>query len=334
LPKGFDYIFYSNHHTDLFNAFGHNKNLLENHYITCGRFEHRNYCNIPDNFNWQKYILFNRNVFDTMDKCTKDNAIYHFLNNNDNNDNNDNNTVNYIDNDNDVNDANASANDKPMCIVYYAYLYNGQKWKNIVTGQIRHIYDSGILKKSDLHVVLLGTPHEIQEAKLLLENITNDTINVTEVYNNLYEFPALIKIRELAVLNPNKIFIYFHSKGMVNWNPSLHRTLVEQKLTNSTFLNWDTTLFIFNNFPEIQKAGGYPAKEGWFWFNFWWARGSYLISCSPIEIPINMVENDRFICEFWLGKNGSNTWTDSYSFVTKNISYSNDPSKEILSHDI
>jgi len=328
LPKGFDHVFYSNHHTDLFNAFGHSKQLLENHYIQSGRFEHRKYCNIPDNFNWQKYILCNRNVFDTIDKCTKDNAIYHFLNDN----NNDSPNANYIDDANDAN--NASANDKPMCIVYYAYLYNGQKWKNIVTGQIRDIYDSGILKMSELHVVLLGTPDEIQEARLLLENITNDTINLTEVYENLYEFPALIKIRELAVLHPNKIFIYFHSKGMFNWNPTVHRTFFEQKLTKSTFLNWDTTLFIFNNFPEIQKAGGYPAKEGWIWFNFWWARGSYLISCSPIEIPINMVENDRFICESWLGRNGSNTWTDSYSFVTKNISYSNDPSSEIVSHEI
>ena len=30
-----------------------------------------------------------------------------------------------------------------------------------------------------------------------------------------------------------------------------------------------------------------------------------------------MVENDRFICETWLGENGSNTWRDSYSLITK-----------------
>ena len=324
LPQGFDYIFYSNHYQDLFSIFGYNKQLLENHYLQYGRFEHRKYCNVPDNFNWQKYILFNKELFDTIDKCSKDNAIYHFLNNNNNKLHHD-----YID-DHKVNNI----LNKPIYIVYYAYLYNGQKWKNIITGQMRDIYNSGILKIATLHVVLLGTPNEIQEAKLLLENITNDTINITEVYDNLYEFPALIKIRELALINPNKIFIYLHSKCMVNWNPSQHRTIIEQKLTKSTLLDWDTTLFIFQNFPEIQKAGVLPAKDGFMWFNFWWARGSYLISCSPIEIPINLVENDRFICESWLGQNGSNTWTDSYSLVTKNISHTNDPSSEVFTHTI
>jgi len=196
-------------------------------------------------------------------------------------------------------------------------LYNGQKWKNIVTGQMKDIYNSGILKISNLHIVLLGMPYDIQEAKLLIEDIIKDAVNITEVYENAYEFPAIIKIRELALINPNKIFIYLHSKGMINNNPGQHRTMVEIILTRSTLLNWETTLFMFNHFPEIQKAGSFPAEDGWVWFNFWWARGSYLISCSPIEIPVNMVENDRFICETWLGR-GSHTWTDTYSLVTKN----------------
>ena len=305
LPKGFNHIFYSNHHPDVFNEYGHNKELLEYHYLDVGRFENRKYCNIPDNFDWQKYILSNRNVFDTIDKCTKDNAIYHFL-----------------------------KNDKPIYILYYAYLYNGQKWKNIITGQMKDLCNSGILKMGVLHAVLLGTPDEIKEAKSLIENIISDTIEVTEVYENLYEFPALIKIRELALLHPDKLFIYFHTKGMWNMNPSNDRGVTEQILTKQIFLNWDSTLFIFDNFPEIQKAGCYPAKEGWMWYNFWWARGSYLISCSPIEIPINMVENDRFICEYWVGKNGSNTWTDSYSFTTKNTSYSNDVCGEALEAEV
>ena len=319
LPKGFDHTFYSNNHPDLIG--NSSKELSENHYLHIGRFDNRKYCSVPDNFNWKKYILFNRNVFDTIDKCTKDNAIYHFLNDN----NNVNNNHNYIDDANQH--VNMSANDKPIHIVYYAYLYNGQKWKNIVTGQMTDLCNSGILKMGTLHAVLLGTPDEIKEAKSLIENIISDTIEVTEVYENLYEFPALMKIRELALLHPDKLFIYFHSKSMIHWNTSQNRTLLEYILTNQTFLNWDSTLFIFNNFPEIQKAGCYPDKEGWMWYNFWWARGSHLISCNPIEIPINMVEKDRFICEYWLGKNGSNTWTDSYSFATKSISYSIKPSE-------
>ena len=37
-----------------------------------------------------------------------------------------------------------------------------------------------------------------------------------------------------------------------------------------------------------------------------------------------MVENDSFMCESWLGRSGSKTWTDTYSLVTKNISYTTD----------
>ena len=321
LPEKFDHMFYSNYYNDLFNAFGHNKQLLENHYLKNGRFENRKYCILPDNFNWKKYIVSNTDVFNTIDMCTKDNAICHFLNNKHNLNTYINDDVNMI-------------TDKPIYILYYAYLYNGQKWKNIIAGQIKDIYNSSILKMSKLHAVLLGTPCEIQEAKLLIQSIINDTIDITEVYENTYEFPAFIKIRELALINPNKIFIYLHSKCMINHNPSQNRTIIEQKLTKSTLLDWDTTLFIFQNFPEIQKAGVLPAKDGFMWFNFWWARGSYLISCSPIEIPINLVENDRFICESWLGQNGSNTWTDSYSLVTKNISHTNDPSSEVFTHTI
>jgi len=313
-------MFYSNYYNDLFNAFGHNKQLLENHYLKSGRFENRKYCVLPDNFNWKKYILSNTDVFNTIEMCTKDNAICHFLNNKHN-------LNTYInDDDDDVN----MINDKPIYILYYAFLYDGQKWKNIIAGQIRDIYYSGILKMSKLHAVLSGTPCEIQEAKLLIQSIINDTIDITEVYENTYEFSAFIKIRELALLNPNKIFIYLHSKGMINNNPSQNRTMIEILLTRSTLLNWDTTLFIFNNFQEIQKAGSFPAQEGWIWFNFWWARGSYLISCNPIEIPINMVENDRFICESWLGRSGNNTWTDIYSLVTKNISYTKDIEAQLL----
>jgi hypothetical protein len=346
LPKGFDYMFYSNYHNDLFNAFSYNKQLLEFHYIKNGRFEHRKYCDVPDNFNWKKYILCNRDIFDVIEKCTKENAIYHYLtnntnlvhnyidNNNDNNNNDDNNDNNNDKSNKDINDSNSTdiytLRDKPIYILYYAYLYQDIKWKNIVGGQMRDILNSGILKMSKLHAVLLGTPTEIQEAKLLIEQITNETIDITEVYENKYEFPAIVKIRELALTNPDKIFIYLHSKGMVNWNNTQYRTLIEEKLTKSTLLNWDTTLFIFNHFPEIQKAGILPAENGWIWYNFWWARGSYLISCSPIEIPINLVEPDRYMCEDWLGRNGSKTWTDCYSFVTKNISYSKDPSGEVF----
>jgi hypothetical protein len=270
-------------------------------------FENRKYCDLPINFNWEEYIDQNPNVFNSIEKHTKQFAIHHFLENKDN----------------------ISNSKKPIFIVYYAYLNNDKDWRNIIKGQIEDVYNSGIFECSLFHPVLYGTPNDIKECKQLLESIIKFNIEVTEVYENKYEFPAIIKIRELALINPDKIFIYFHSKGMVFNNPLGIRTNYEVKLTKYTFLDWESTLHVFNKFPQIQKAALLPSSDGFGWFNFWWARGSYLISCKPIEIPENLQISDRYLCEGWLGQYGSNTWEDCYSIFTKNIWCSRVPWDEI-----
>jgi hypothetical protein len=305
LPLNFDHIFYSNYYNDLNKAFGYNKDLLQNHYLNYGIYENRKYCNLPDNFYWEEYIEQNPDVFDSIEKHNKQFAVNHFLENKHNNSN------------------------KSIFIVYYAYLNNDKNWRNIIKGQIEDVYKSGILNCSLFHPVLYGDPNDIKECKKLLEDIIKINIEVTEVYENKYEFPAIIKIRELALENPDKIFIYFHSKGMVFHNPVGERTIIEYKLTNNTFCNWESTLHIFKKFPKIQKAALFPSENGFGWFNFWWARGTYLISCKPIEIPENLKLDDRFLCEAWLGDYGSKTWEDCYSIITKDIWYSKNPSDDV-----
>jgi hypothetical protein len=301
LPKNFDYNFYSNYYKDLNNAFGYNKDLLEQHYMSCGRYENRRYCQVPDDFNWINYILSNKHYFNRIELCNKENAIDHYLN----------------------------SNEKPLFILYYAYLNQNKDWKRMVHDQLTDVARTLIFDKSEFQAVLLGTPTDIAEAKIIIDNILNRNVVITEVYENKYEFPAIIKIRELALQNPNKIFIYFHSKGMVNHNFSIYRTHIEWSLTNKTFLNWESTLNIFNMFPNINKAALFPSESGFGWFNFWWARASYLISCKPIEIPENLVEPDRFICEGWLGQYGNNSSEDCYSILHQNISISLEPSNDI-----
>lgn len=313
LPKKFDFMFYADYYIDLKNAFGYNKERLENHYLNFGQYENRKYCNIDENFNWKKYLTSNKHIFDSIDKCTKENAIEHYLDNN------------YIDK-----NINTSTTNKSLFLLYFIYLNPDKNWRIILSEQFNDVIRTGIIEQSELHVVISGTLDAINEAKQILNTIFGKHISVTEVYENVYEFKAIIKIRELALIHPDKIFIYFHSKGMVNHNSTSYRTMVEINLTKNTFLNWETTLNIFEMFPNIQKAALFPSTDGFGWFNFWWARGSYLASCKPIEIPVNMVEQDRFICECWLGTYGSKTWEDCYSIVDKNISFSANPSQDVL----
>jgi hypothetical protein len=40
--------------------------------------------------------------------------------------------------------------------------------------------------------------------------------------------------------------------------------------------------------------------------------------------------NSRFLCEGWLGENGSYTWQDCYSIKHKKITFSEEPWNEIF----
>jgi hypothetical protein len=310
LPTAFDHIFYSNNYNDLNNAFGYDKQLLENHYMTYGRFENRQYCHLPANFNWKQYVNNNPEIFNAIDTIYKDNVINTYIES--------------------ISDNEKIKPQPKIIIVYYAFLNNDKDWRSMISSQIKDVYKSGIFSISKFHAVLSGNPTDIEDAKKMLEELLNFEIEITEVYENKYEFPAIIKMRELALEHPDKIFIYFHSKGMVNNNASKYRTQIEQKLTKYTFLNWESILYVFEKYPNIQKAALLPSSTGFGWYNFWWARASYLITCNPIEMPLNLVDNDRFICEVWLGEYGSNTWEDCYSIINKNISFSEHPSDEIF----
>ena len=57
----------------------------------------------------------------------------------------------------------------------------------------------------------------------------------------------------------------------------------------------------------------FPANGNWIWFNFWWARGTYLNTC---EDPI--ITCDRYYYESWLGS-GNNSIGQTYNFKEGNF---------------
>ena len=311
IPKAFDYLFYSSYYPDLNKEIGENEELLRRHYLHHGRFEGRKYCNLPDKFNWIKYIDY-INAKDNIVIDSKEEAIYHYI------------TFTAPNIPSECLDLDLDVTiDKPIYIVYFCFLNNQRDWMRMIHDQLIDVKNTGIFNSSKFHAVIYGDPDDIIKAHTMMEQLIVQKIEITPVHTNRYEFPAIIKIRELAIENPKKIFIYFHSKGMVNHNFSTYRTQLECKLSLSTFINWDETLYKFNTNPNIQKAGLMPSLEGWIWFNFWWARGSYLVSCEPI------IESDnRFECEVWVGSYGSKTWSDCYSIIDKKISFTADPSTD------
>ena len=299
LPEAFDIEFYKNKYDDL-TDFDDEK--IVHHYRKIGKYENREYCDLPDNWDWEKHQQnFSNDIF------TKEEAITHYSIH-----------KNYLG----VDTIQELTTDKePIYIVYFICINPEKNWGDFIQGQIGDMLRCKILDRAKLFVVISGKEAEIKQVEILISGMVQKQVDYTHIFTNEFEFPAIEKISQLAKEFPEKIYIYLHTKGMFFNHPHTWRSVMNRKLTMNLFLDWDNTLSIFKRCPNIKKAGLFPSLGGWIWFNFWWARGEYLANCKPLE-----KNDDRFSCELWLGDHGSKTWTDCYSLYYKSICYHQIPS--------
>ena len=201
-------------------------------------------------------------------------------------------------------------------IIYYIWINPNRNWKVIIDGQLDDIKSSGILDCSKLYIIVCNENETIlDEASTLinisLQNIDKTKYNIETTKNNFYEYYGIKKLYDLSKEEPDKLYIYLHSKGMFHWyNNENVRSSHEVYLTQNIINLWKDILYIFNENPEIKKIGSFPSYQGWMWFNFFWVRGSYLITC---EEPII---TERFYYEGWLGTGNKND-SDSLSIYSK-----------------
>ena len=203
-------------------------------------------------------------------------------------------------------------NNSDIYIVYFIYINPNRNWKLILEGQMSDLNKSNILQNNKLFVVIsCDDIDNINIAKNIINSILidyNNNIEFTIESKNLFEYPGIKKVYDLALINQEKIFIYFHSKGMVFHGGE--RNTTEKMLTNNLFHNWKNTLYIFKNNINVDKIGLFPSKKGFIWYNFFWVRGTYI---NKLEYPI--ITDDRYYYEEWLSK-----LNNSYSLYHNNIS--------------
>lgn len=194
---------------------------------------------------------------------------------------------------------------KKMIYIVYFFFVNIQKdWKKNVELQLLDVKKSGILDslETEFHVVVCD-PTKIADTSFLNQF---NCKNILKFFENRYEYEALQYLQTLShKANPDDSMIYFHSKGMVMHKYAL-RIPQEIKLTNFLFKDWKKTVQLMTKY---EKAGLFPAEEGWIWFNFWWATAKYIKNCKPLITDLN----NRHACESFLGRNGSHTYTDCIS---------------------
>ena len=216
----------------------------------------------------------------------------------------------------------------PINIVYYAYLNPGT-WQAIVKGQLISLRASNLADFAKIKVVLCGNDLDTQEATEMVRNIIIGA-EIIETRINRYEFPGLHTLWRWAQEEPDNIYLYFHSKGAVRGNGL--RLIEEKKLFSQTIMAWKHIRNIFTD-TKINKIGFAASPSGFFWYNFWWARGSYLNRCSEPQISDN-----RHDFESWLRlyDGDATSAIDCYSLASEKLGVSYMPTEadQALYNDI
>jgi hypothetical protein len=218
-------------------------------------------------------------------------------------------------------------------IVYYVWINPLRNWEVIVRGQLTDVVQSGILSKSKLYIVVCCEETFVNAVKELIRDICDSASVDFVTSGNFFEFPGILKIYELALQEPDKTFLYFHTKGMFQWyftyNKENERMDTEVFLTRKMLESYPVILNVFAGSEEVSKACLFPGKGDDFGnaclLNFWWAKGNYLNSC---ERPTIMT--DRFYYERWIGTGSKDTKT--FNLIDKNItsSYTNFEANSIM----
>ena len=217
-------------------------------------------------------------------------------------------------------------------IVYYAWINTARNWKVIINGQLNDIKVSGIFDVCKLYIIISNENEDVlNEAVSLinesLKDININKYNIQKKTDNHYEYYGIKKLYDLAKTEPDKFFIYLHTKGMFHWynNNTSIRSNHEVYLTQNTIYVWREVLKVFESNSKISRIGLFPSENNWIWFNFFWAKGSYLSSC---ENPI--ITTNRYYYESWLASSNFQN-TEVHCIYNANKKYTAEQAIEAIS---
>jgi len=115
-----------------------------------------------------------------------------------------------------------------------------------------------------------------------------------------YEYHGIRAMWEIGQINPGRddIVFYFHSKGLTHWDTweeyEAH-DIFHSRLGEKTIGQVDRVYEVFDLFPRVNKVGSKMSDGGFVWYNFMFARGSYL---RRVEEPI--LTSRRYYYEDWI----------------------------------
>ena len=208
-------------------------------------------------------------------------------------------------------------------IIYYIWINIKRNYFVIIEGQLDDILKSKITNNSKLFIIICCEHDDLIDN---IEKIINNKLQNKIIYElefkkeNYYEYYGINKLYSLALLEPTSYFLYFHSKGMFNYtNTNVNeRFKYELSLTRETINKCKEVINLFENNSNIMKIGLFPSdKLNFYWFNFYYARGEYLITC---EKPI--LTTNRYYYETWSGTGNNNMGLEYNLYENNYIKYS------------
>jgi hypothetical protein len=175
-----------------------------------------------------------------------------------------------------------------ITIGYNIYVWPEQNWKFLVGSQLTDLEIAGIDRCAQMLIAISIPEYHKDHTYLELQDLMQQAVSfvrghrsgknaiIVQEHNNAYEYPAIHSIYRLANSEPddlahNHVFVYFHTKGMVNHDVLTQR--MDRAILNATMVPWRALAQQFLVHDDIRAAAWMPSRLGWGWQNFWWARG-------------------------------------------------------------
>lgn len=189
-------------------------------------------------------------------------------------------------------------------IVYFTYLVPN-KWEPIVLEQLDALYNvTSLYEKASIYISVIDDSEsqiEFNKLRNIIESKYNKIQFINVFTTNVYEYPGLKSVYELSSDNDSEYILYFHSKGITS-NENDERKI----LFKYTIQNYETYLDKMEKSKEIDTASLIPCLKGFGYYNFFWARSSYIHKyCSKPEYSPSYIKHQRYTWEMWIGNNYS-----------------------------
>jgi hypothetical protein len=187
-------------------------------------------------------------------------------------------------------------NGMKISVVYFMFIPHDHPWQNLVNSQLNDIITTRLTESADIYVAISSLSEKLLGEAETFVHSQIPSAKIIKSLSNHFEYIGLRQVWDLgqSTVNPeNHIILYFHTKGIVN-----HSFLnCNQRLTNAIIKPWQMIVDRFAGNKSLNKAGYACADPGWIWYNFWWARASYI---KQLVKPV--ITQRRYYYEEWLGR--------------------------------